>query len=297
MHRLFEAPATTLAVLACLAGTLGLPAAEAGRTGAPLETLTNVQAVLALGAEGGRLRAPVRLEVVVTYVRSVAQSFYAEDSNGAVLVHCLDSRYRPVQGQRIAIDGFTAGTRLGAVVEAVNVRVLGTAPLPPHKLTTAEALATGRDFGRRVALRGRVRDLRVIPGRMELLLNDGTHHFFALVRHSEMTLPIGWIDAQLEVRGVGMPTAEVTSGTSGPVVYPLGTNDLTVLSPGLTNVFDAPPLIRPVGRSDARLRASGVVTFKSAEQIFIETPDGPLGGSLLAPIHQDYPNSLSFDHS
>jgi len=281
--------------------TTGAAPLAAQETGG-LEILTNAQQVLALGIEGARQAPhPVRLHGVVTYPVIRRPWFYVQDATGGILVVCTNLSHLPAAGQWVEVVG-QAGPGLQAPhVLFADYTVLGTAPLPTPWHTDPSRLALGEGFGRWVALEGNVLDFLLYPGQVSLLLQEGEHHFVANLSLSEaMTVPDYWVGARVEVRGVCWTEAREDGVPTSFRIHSPGTNTLTVLRPGPTNLFGW-PLHTAGGLRDQtsargqRVRVAGVVTLLHPDQtLFLRDGTGTLQARLLKPItDQPYLGSVN----
>jgi signal transduction histidine kinase len=259
---------------------------------APLDLLTNAQQVLDLGVEGARSAPhPVRLRAVVTYPVIRRPWFYVQDATAGILVVCTNLPREPVAGEQVEVVG-TAGPGLQAPhVFYADYHVLGTAPLPAPRRTDPTRLAIGEEFGQWVSLEGNVVDYFVHPEQISLLLQEGEHHFVVNVRLSEaMPIPAHWLGARVEAQGVCWTQARADRVPTAFRIVTPGTNTITVLRPGPTNLFAVPLRTvsslasQPVAR-DQRVRVSGNVTLLLPDQsLFFRDDTGALQARLLKPI-------------
>ena len=168
-----------------------------------------------------------------------------------------------------------------------QVRVLGTAPLPTPKRADVARLAAGEDFFRWVSLTGHVLDLKIIPGRVEILVASGDRHFVSFMPFSSSILPRHWIDARVELHGQVITSLNDKNQPIGFYLQNSSTNDLIILDKGRADIFAAPPLVWPITPAEARGKISGVVTFASTRRLFVQTTNGAVQGALLEPISQE----------
>ena len=257
-----------------------------------LELFTNALQVLTLGVEGAqRAPHPVRLRAVVTYPVIGRPWFYAQDSTAGILVVCLNTNHQPSAGQLVEISG-TAGPGLQAAhLYATEYRVIGTAPLPVPPRTDTARLALGEGFGQWVCVEGDVLDYLDHPKQLSLLLVDGNQHFVVNIRLAEpMEMPANWLGARVQVQGVCWTEARPDGVPYSFRIHTPGTNMITLLHPGSTNLFDLPlcsiaSLASQPGTHDQRVRVMGSVTLSLAGQsLFLRDGSGAIQARLLKPI-------------
>jgi signal transduction histidine kinase len=282
-----------LARIALAALLLEAAAAFAGaQENAPLDLLTNAQQVLDLGIDGAR-RAPhpVRLQAVVTYPVIRRPLFYAQDATAGILVVCTNQSHLPSAGQLVEVVG-RAGPGLQAPhVYASNYSVIGTGPLPAPRPADPARLVIGEEFGQWVSVEGNVLDYLLHPDQLSLLLQEGDHHFVVNISLTgPITMPPGWLGGRIEAEGVCWTEARADGMPVSFRIHTPGTNTITILRGGPTNLFALPlrtvsSLASQPGARDRRVRIVGSVTLFLPEQsLFLRDDTGAIQVRLLQPI-------------
>ena len=277
---------------ALLLATMLAPARLTAQEAAPLSVLTNAQQVLALGIEGARREPhPVHLQAVVTFPAIRRPWFYVQDSTAGILVVCTNESRQPLAGQLIDVVG-TAGAGLQAPhVFYADYRVIGTAPLPTPLRADPSRLVVGESFGQWVYLEGNVLDYLIHPDQFSLLLQEGDHRFVVNIRRTEpFDFPTNWLGGRLAVQGVCWTEARADGVPISFRIHTPGTNTITVLREGPTNLFDLPlrsisSLASELGVRQQRVRIAGNVTLLLPDDsLFLRDDTGAIQARLLSPI-------------
>ena len=270
----------------------------------PLDLLTNAQQILALGIDGARQAPhPVHLRGVVTYPVIRRPWFYIQDATAGILIICTNMPTPPMPGQLVDVVG-QAGPGLQAPhVFYADYHVIGSAPLPAPRHTDPTRLTLGEEFGQWVSLEGNVLDYLVHPDQVSLLLQEGDHHFVANISLSQpMTVPDQWLGARVEVRGVCWTEAREDGVPTTFRIHSPGTNTLTLLRRGPTNLFGWPlqtsrSLRNQTSARDQRVRVAGTVTLLLPDEtLFLSDGTGNIQARLLKPItERPYISSVNAD--
>ncbi len=276
------------------------PAPEPGS----LDVLTNAQQVLALGIDGARQSPhPVHLRGVVTYPVIRRPWFYMQDATAGILVVCTNLPNPPLAGQVVDVVGQSGPGLQAPHVFYADYRVVGSAPVPAPRYTDPTRLALGEEFGQWVSLEGNVLDYLVHPDQLSLLLQEGDHHFVANISlHEPMTVPDHWLGARVEVRGVCWTEALEDGVPTAFRIHSPGTNTLTLLRRGPTNLFGWPlqtarALRNQTSARDQRVRVAGTVTLLLPDEtLFLFDGTGNIQARLLKPItERPYISSVNAD--
>jgi PAS domain S-box-containing protein len=257
-----------------------------------LSVFTNAQQVLDLGVEGAaRAVHPVRLRGVITLPVATVPWFYLQDSTAGLLVIHTNADYHPQAGQFVEVEGRAGPGQFAAHLFDANVRVLGVAPLPEPLRADATRLAAGEEFGRWVILEGRVHDMALHPQQLTLIMRAGNQPFPARMHLEEpMLLPKDWLDAKVQVQGVCWTLTERDNRAAGFQIHSPGTNFLTLLEPGSSNIFSRPLRSSKELRSGslgsgARVKVKGIITlFKPGRWLFLRDENGPVKARQLEPF-------------
>jgi signal transduction histidine kinase len=269
---------------------------------APPTVLTNAEQIAALGInfEGARYRAEIQGTVI--FVSPPTRRLYVQDGERGVQVN-LDG----------PVDEFRVGHRVAATGRPIPglavlrladsaARILGNGPMPEVKEVSPHRLAAGADPFRWVSVRGFVRDMVVDRNYFTLLVAYEGLVFNVMIPAGDVELPDGWVDAELEFRGLSWPVFNSEGRASGFRFHPPSTNFVHVLRSGRTTVFDGPVLTcgetgRRPEQWGPRVRVTGTVTVhRPGTSFFIDDGTGvihveplPLLNVPSGAQHLDHP--------
>jgi signal transduction histidine kinase len=265
--------------------------------------LTNVQQVLDLGVEGAR-RSPraARLRGVVTFAVEGSALAFFQDATGGIQVICSNAATVLLPGEFVELEGRAGGALIAPTLVDVQVRVLGTAPMPEPRRVPVTRLVAGDAYGQWVAIEGVVRDIAWNGGRRFLFISSGGLRFHTVMQPcADSVLPTNWIDARVDVRGVCSTDVNRENRPVGFTLYMPGTNDITFLRPKPSNPFGQPALSVKSDRqlrhqSDDRMKVTGTVLFHSAAgTVYLRTDSGPVEARLLVPLARAGPKGHYLD--
>src|SRR5262245_24045444 len=209
--------------------------------------LTNVQQVLDLGVyQARRLHQPVRLRGVGVNSFRNPTTVFIHDETGSILVHGTNDLPETAFAKLIEVDGITESGLSAPIVVQAAIRVLEEAPLPkPLRLPVARMMA-GEGCWQYVRLEGVVRDMnRDVPNLALSLASEGrrvTAFYFGYNRIREKGLPLEWLEARVSLDGICWTDVNDRNQTIGFHLVFMDTNQVRVLTPGQTNLFDLPLL-------------------------------------------------------
>jgi signal transduction histidine kinase len=247
--------------------------------------LTNAVDVITLPAEMAAKSLKVSVTGVVTAADPALNGrFFMQDTTSGVFVDNVNGpRLKP--GQIVQVNGITYPGAYAPTITAPQVRVIGTAPLPPVKPVTVEQLMSGAQDSQRIEISGVVRDARLEGSRLAIDLAVGGYRFRAYV-----TVPAGYaigklVGSQVRIRGTA---AEAHNRSLRQLilveVYIPSLEDLTIEKSEPVNPFEKPvmPLnnlaqYRRDNSLGLRVHVRGVVTLqKNGESLFLQDEHGGL---------------------
>ena len=279
----------------------GLQACSAAESAEPLAAvLTNAQQVLNLGIEKARSTPyPALITGVVTFPVPARTWAFIQDDTAGILVIYTNADVQLESGKRVKVTGRVGAGQLSPIIKGAVVEVLGQTLSPmPHNVSAAR-LASGESFGQWVELDGAVRDVARDMSRLFVFVSSGGIRFHAVIQALESsTLPADWLDAKVRLRGVCWTDVDRENKPAGFTLYLPGTNTITFLRNGSSNIFSAPDLPESERsdlkrQSDRRVKLSGVVLFHSpAGEIFFQDKTGPVQARLLVPLAKASPNGI-----
>ena len=253
---------------------------------------TNAQAILELGIEKARsISAPAVITGVLTFPVPDRAWAFVQDSTAGILVAYTNSGVQAESGQRVKVTGWIGAGLLSPIIRRGTLEMLGQTPLPVPCKVSAASLAAGESFGQWVELDGAVRDVARDMSRLLVFVASAGIRFHAVIQSPESsTLPADWLDAKVRLRGVCWTDVDRENKPAGFTLYLPGTNTITFLRNGSSNIFSAPVLAESERtnlnrQSDRRVKLSGVVLFQSPMgEIFFQDRTGPVQARLLVPL-------------
>ena len=136
--------------------------------------------VLQLSPDQAEKRYPVTLRGVVTWSDERAHFFYMQDASSGVCIRRDPARGEALpSGTSVTITGVTVRGSSVPEVELLEASNLGTMALPPARKISLEQALSGTEVGRRVEMRGYVRQVSHEDGWSRLSLTAATGEFTA----------------------------------------------------------------------------------------------------------------------
>ena len=264
--------------------------------------LTNIEQVVSLDTNA-LASAPheARVRGVIIYVSIVAQRIYIQDGARGVQVIMAGPATNYHVGQFVEVSGAVASSRPYPNLVRARARVLGEAPLPEAPYISPLRLADAEEPFRWITTRGIVRDMVSGGGVLTLLLSCEGATFEVAIVDSSLTLPRGWLDAEIEVQGKSFPLFNSRGRPIGFRLHTHTTNSVHVIKSGPGTLFDRPSLsIAEVSRQpqqwDDRVKITGTVTAHQPFNIvFVDDGTGPLQVNLISPLPKP-PGGRSLEH-
>jgi Signal transduction histidine kinase len=264
------------------------------------EAFTNAQQILDLGIDKARsISAPAVITGVLTFPLPDRSWAFVQDSTAGILVAYTNLGVQPGSGERVKVTGRVGTGLLSPIIRRATMETLGQTSLPNPRKASAGSLAAGEFFGQWVELDGAVRDVARDMSRLFVFVSSAGIRFHAVVQSPESsTLPADWLDAKVRLRGVCWTDVDRENKPAGFTLYLPGTNTITFLRNGSSNIFSAPVLGESERsslnhQSDRRVKLSGVILFHSpAGEIFFQDKTGPVQARLLVPLAKASPNGI-----
>ncbi len=276
-----------LAATLCAAGCF---ATVARADDAPLRSIA---AVLSLDFAELRRDRPVVVRGTLTFQRSA--SGVIQDGDDAIFIAAfrhgmpgadhktIDWPMIPL-GSLVEITGIVTPGGYAPTIEASSIRVIEPGALPPGMQADLGRLFTGADDNRRLKIRGVVQGAAPVAeaSSWSLILESGSRRIvIELAKEIFPDEPPELIDAEVEVTGVAAAFRNTRGEFIGPRIVVARPEDLVVVGAAGGPPFAAPsvPLnaiaryrLKPLGGH--RLRTEGVVSFATAEAIFLQEGRG-----------------------
>jgi signal transduction histidine kinase len=264
------------------------------------EVFTNAQKILKLGIDKARnYSASVIITGVVTFPVPDRSSAFVQDSTAGILVAYTNSDVQPESGERVIVSGWVGAGLLAPIIRRGTLELFGQTSLPVPRKASAASLAGGESFGQWVELDGTVRDVARDMSRLFVFVSSAGIRFHAVIQSPEFsTLPADWLDGKVRLRGVCWTDVDRENKPAGFTLYLPGTNTITFLRNGSSNIFSAPIVAESERtnlnrQSDRRVKLAGVVLFHSpAGEIFFQDTTGPVQARLFVPLAKASPNGI-----
>jgi len=264
------------------------------------EVFTNAQQILDLGIDKARNSyAPAVVTGVLTFPVPDRSWAFVQDSTAGILVAYTNSGIQPESGELVKVTGRVGAGLLSPIIRRGTLEMLGQTALPVPRKASAASLAAGESFGQWVELDGSVRDVGRDMSRLFVFVSSTGIRFHAVIQSPEFsTVPADWLDAKVRLRGVCWTDVDRENKPAGFTLYLPGTNTITFLRNGSSNIFSVPILTESERtnlnrQSDRRVKLAGVVLFHSpAGEIFFQDKTGPIQARLLVPLAKASPNGI-----
>lgn len=235
--------------------------------------ITRVAAVVELGADKAREReSQVRLQGVVTFVTTKQDAFKIHDGEAGIGVALPPGATCPTVGDQVQLEGRTTSINVQAHryphIQASNVQIVGTLPLPTPTPVSVADLAAFRQYNQWVSVEGVVIMWKLNGTSLSVMITGPDTWAVVHVRgFSAATFPAHLHGAKVRVTGVNMGISHTAADT---LIAP-SPAQLEVLTPGFESPFDAPerPLAAVANRqvpAAERVRVRGVVSALSDPQ-------------------------------
>src|SRR5262249_27649671 len=126
--------------------------------------------------------------------------------------------------------------------------------------------------------------------RVVAFISSGGRRFHTIIQPYTGPLPTEWLDAPVILRGVSWTETDDENKPRGFVLHVFGTNQVTFLKPGRSNILDQAtiPLVNHQHlhkQSDTRIKVSGTVTYHSPSgTVFLQDTEGAAQARLFVPL-------------
>jgi signal transduction histidine kinase len=170
-----------------------------------LSELTQVVQVRTLPVSEAVRGYPVRITGVLTYNDPASSTQFIQDDSGGIFVDLKRKKFDalPEVGQMVEILGFSGPGDYAPVIEAEQMRVLGTSVFPRPKITMIQALMTGSEDSQWVTLNGVIHSQSVEGSNTVLTLSTGDAMVdVTLPDTAKQAAPKNYVDSLAEIQGV-----------------------------------------------------------------------------------------------
>jgi len=179
----------------------------------------------------------VLLRGVITWSDPHADFFYLQDSSGGICVWRDKSLSSPPVGQVVEVKGVTTPGRYSPEVRLREIAVLGPLILPSARSVTLEQALTGAEVGRRIEMRGLLREVTNDGAWTRLDMVTATGEFSAYV-----TPDVAYKNlerAMVRLTGVCSAEANGQRQMTGLRLWVKDQEDIVVENPPLADPFSA----------------------------------------------------------
>lgn len=261
----------------------------AGRqTTTGLPTLTTAAAVHNLTLSEATQHYPVHMRAVCIVCFTGWHGLFVNDGKSDVFVETKNQKLLTAAihpGTLLDIQGISGPAEYAPVVDQADLKILGTAPIPPARPVSLDRLSTGVEDGQWISFEGTVRTAALRDSMLELIVASGP------LQIGVMTLPAGpaqfnpLIHARIRVSGTAGPIFNPRRQLIGVNVYSPTLASIQVLESAPADPFSLP--IRAVDRvfeyaPEAApvhlVRIRGVVSARWGQTVFMS--DGMQGASV-----------------
>ena len=236
-----------LAITACLlSASLSAYAQNATKSPAKLPTLTKANDVHSLSNEEAKRAFPVHLRAVVTYFDPIygdeSASMFVHDASGGLYVN-LPKSFKNVltPGTLVDVQGVSHPGGFAPIVDQVQVKVLGRAPLPsnPHRVSN-DRLHSGLEDCQWVEVEGLVRSAVEHKHNVRLMLQMETGIIrVVMVREAGSTYS-NLVDAKVRLRATAAPLFNKYSQMISVRLLAPGLSAVKILEPAEGDPFQQP---------------------------------------------------------
>jgi signal transduction histidine kinase len=277
-------PSLPFVVVLAVLPLLGMPA----RAASP-EPVRSIAAVLDLPITELSRGRPAVVRGTATFLRS--HSLVLQDGEDAIFITRRSTRDVTDQalteawlkiplGAVVEVEGIVEPGGYAPTIIASSSRVVSPGELPSAVPADVGRLFSGADDNRRVELRGVVQGLdRTVEADSWRLLVEAASRRLVVELPKELFPddPAGLIDAEVRATGVVAAFRNIRGEFIAPRLCIARPEDLTVITPPAAPPFESPlvPLdaiarfrVRPLGGH--RLRTAGVVSFATAESLYLQ---------------------------
>jgi PAS domain S-box-containing protein len=172
--------------------------------GKKLPLLTRVEQIRKLTPDEAARGYPVRVQGVVTYHNPQLGNLYVQDSTGGIYVETRGRKITVPAGRLVKVEGISTPGLYAPNIGEPRFTQLGKGRWPVARRVTYEQLASGREVGQWLEVRGVVRAVTLDAARNLLDLRVGVdgNPLRAIVQEFPQTAPAGLVDATVRLRGV-----------------------------------------------------------------------------------------------
>jgi len=165
-----------------------------------LPVLTKAADVLALSTEEAGWRFPVKLRGVVLIYYPERRQFFVHDDSAGFYVSGAWNRPDIKVGDLVEVSGMTDPGGFAPMIVPRDVKLLGTAPMPPARRVTLFQMASGQYDSQWVEAHGVVRSFTFEQNLVRLKLTDPDGTLFVYVPAE--SVPAGLADSVVRIRGI-----------------------------------------------------------------------------------------------
>lgn len=198
--------------------------------------------------------------------------------NAADPASATPARRLPEPGTQVEVRGVVAPSGYAPVIVADSLVDLGPRPLPVAAPIDYSRLFAGGHVGQRVRATGVVQAILDNPEGWSLIVESASRRFRVTIGRRVLPVrPDEWIDAAVDVTGVGFSARNNRGEFLAPGLYVARPEDIRVVAAASAAPFDLPitPLdaiarFRSMPLAGHRFRTTGVVLFATPGLVYVQ---------------------------
>ena len=249
--------------------------------------LTNIANIRNLSVEKAKLKLPVEVRGVVTWVGN-KHWFILQDDTGGVTVNVWLAHRSKVwaegdtnlfsleTGNEVVIDGVTQASGFAPIILPRTMRVVGNKPLPAARPMVPARFFSGADACERIEVRGVVQGFKgVYPETVMLQIDANPGKFIVETANRIIQNPQQLVDAEVCLRGVAGTFFNSRRELTLVRLMVSQPEDLIVERPAAPTPFQVPRLnindlcpFRPTPLGPHRQRIEGTVIYAQSGHVF-----------------------------
>jgi len=208
---------------------------------AELPTYTNAASVRDMTAAEARLHYPVKIRATVLVSLPFWHMFLAQDGQTGICIS-TGSIARPdlTPGDTVSIRGQTLSGDFAPLIEASDVQVTGSQPLPPARSVSLEQLSSGLHDSQWIETEGTVRGIFTRKNRLMLIVGSATSRMEVLVTSGTEEEANSLTGAKIRLRGTAAGVFNHKHRMIGVSLYTSSLDQIKVITPAPKDPFSIP---------------------------------------------------------
>ncbi len=272
-----------------------MPTARGVVTTSALPTVTTVKQILEMSRTEASRGYPVRIIGVVTYYDGAVPDLFIHDSTAGIWVDLPKASAGLKSGDLIDMEGITEQPDFAPQIGKPQYRIVGRAPLPAAPRVTFNQMASTREDGQWISVKGIVRtaEMNAQSKLIFLTLAMGDGRITVQIPGINQGVPERLIDSEVVIRGNCGALFNTRNQQIGVTLYVAGFDQIRVTKPGPSDPFALP--VEPIlelqrftlsQASGHRVHVRGIVTLDlPGADLYIAGKTGSLYIRTRQPSH------------